>query len=97
MAASCFLRVLLSPRAGTNAVVGLQGEELKIKIAAPPVNGAANQALLKFLAKLLGLRSGDLSLTAGQTGRRKIVKIEGYGEDELWAILKTHLDSGVGK
>ena len=89
--AVCYLKILLSPRAGVNALVGLQGEELKIKIAAPPVDGAANQALLKFLAKLLGLRSGDLSLVAGQTGRRKIVKIDGLDRDELWSRLNTHL------
>ena len=87
----CFLRVLLSPRARASALVGLQGDDLKIKIAAPPVDGAANQALIKFLAKLLGLSPGDLSLTAGQTGRRKIVRIDGLSEDELWSRINTHL------
>jgi uncharacterized protein (TIGR00251 family) len=85
------LKILLTPRAGTDALVGMQGDELKIRIAAPPVDGAANQALLKFLAKLLGLGSGDLRLTAGQTGRRKIVKIEALSDDELWSRINAHL------
>lgn len=84
---SVHLRVLLSPRAGKNAIVGMQGEDVKIKIAAPPVDGAANAALVKFLAKTLGLASEQISLVAGQTGRHKIVKIEGMNEARLWAAL----------
>lgn len=84
----CRLRVLLSPRAKVNALVGRQGEDIKIKIAAPPVEGAANEALLKYLATALGLKLRCLSLVAGQTGRRKIVKIEGLGEAELRVRIK---------
>lgn len=85
--ASAHLRVLLSPRASKNAVVGMQGEDVKIKIAAPPVDGAANEALVKFLAKTLGLAADRVSLVAGQTGRRKIVKITGLDEAALRAAL----------
>ncbi|UQZ88412.1 YggU family protein [Deltaproteobacteria bacterium Smac51] len=85
--AAVHLRVLLSPRAGKDALVGMQGEDLKIRIAAPPVDGAANAALVKFLAKTLGVTSDRISLVAGQTGRRKIVKIEGLTESQLWAAL----------
>ena len=87
MSEKSFLKVVITPRAKASAVVGLQGEDLKIKIAAPPVDGAANQALIKFLARLLGLGSGDLSLVAGQTGRRKIVRVDGLNEEELWSRL----------
>lgn len=83
----CHLTVLLSPRAKANALVGIQGGDLKIKIAAPPVDGAANQALIKYLAGLLEHNANLLSLTAGQRGRRKIVKIEGLTEAELWRRL----------
>lgn len=90
-----YLKVLLSPRAKANALVGMQGEDLKIKIAAPPVDGAANQALIKFLAGILELSPGDFEIVAGQTGRRKIVKIDGLNEDELWLSLSSHgLTSG---
>lgn len=84
---SVHLRVLLSPRANKNAVVGMQGEDVKIKIAAPPVDGAANAALVKFLAKTLRLPADDITVVAGQTGRRKIVKIEGLGDTEVRAAL----------
>jgi uncharacterized protein (TIGR00251 family) len=86
-AESVHLRVLLSPRASKNALVGMQGEELKIKIAAPPVDGAANAALVKFLAKTLGIAADRVSVVAGQSGRRKIVKIEGLDKARLWAAL----------
>lgn len=89
--ASCRLGVLLSPRARANAVVGLQGEDLKIKIAAPPVEEAANQALIKFLAGLLNHPAASISLVAGQRGRRKLVKIDGLAEDELRARLAVFL------
>ena len=81
------LRVLLSPRAGRDALVGRQGEDLKIRIAAPPVDGAANVALVRFLAKTLGISTDRISLAAGRTGRRKILKIEGLTESQLWAAL----------
>ena len=86
--------MVLSPRAKANSLVGMHGEDLKIKIAAPPAEGAANQALLKFMAGILGLNPNRLSLIAGQTGRRKIVKIEGLTEEALWRILNQRLTTG---
>lgn len=87
-AESCRLGVLLSPRAKASALVSLNGEDLKIKIAAPPVDGAANSALVKFLAALLGRPAASISVVAGQRGRRKVVKIEGLSQDELWSRLR---------
>lgn len=87
----CHLSVLLSPRARANALIGFQGEDLKIKINAPPAEGAANQALIKYLSGLLGHNANRFSLTAGQRGRRKIVRIEGLTEAELWARLNPFL------
>ena len=72
-------------------MVGLQGGDLKIKIAAPPAAGAANQALIKYLAGLLEHPASRVSLTAGQRGRRKIVRIEGLIEAELWRRLHKFL------
>ena len=89
---ACHLPVILSPRAKANALVGLHGQDLKIKIAAPPAEGAANAALVKFLAGLLDHNPNNFSLVAGQRGRRKIVKIEGLSQDELWARLNRHLN-----
>lgn len=88
------MKVLLSPRAKGTALVGLVGDELKIKVAAPPVEGAANQALLKFLADLLDHSPRAMEVTAGQRGRRKIVKIKDISQDELWRRLDGHLAGG---
>ncbi|MDR0882265.1 MAG: DUF167 domain-containing protein [Candidatus Adiutrix sp.] len=79
----CHLKVLLSPRARANSLVGRQGEELKIKIAAPPVEGAANEALVKFLAGLLNHSRLHFNIVAGQRGRRKLLRIEDLTEQEL--------------
>lgn len=90
----CHLNVLLSPRARANALVGLQGGDLKIKISAPPAEGAANRALMKYLSGLLDHNVSRFSLTAGQRGRRKIVRIEGLTEADLWARLNSLLAEG---
>ena len=82
-APGCRLGVRLSPRARADALVGWQGPDLKVKIAAPPADGAANLALLKFLAGLLEISLSRLSLAAGSRSRRKIVAIEGLTEAEL--------------
>lgn len=89
------LAVILSPRAKASALVGRHGDDLKIRIAAPPAEGLANAALIRFLAGLLNHPPGCLSLAAGQRGRRKIVKIEGLSESELWARLHPHLNGTI--
>jgi len=71
------ITVQVIPRARKNQVVGPQGDALKLRVAAPPVEGTANEALIAFLAEALGLRKRDLSLRAGEHSRRKIVRIEG--------------------
>ena len=83
----CRLGVLLSPRARADALVGWQGADLKIRVSAPPAAGAANQALLRFLAGLLDISIGRLRLAAGSRSRRKIVAIEGLSEAELLGRL----------
>ncbi|KXS56842.1 MAG: hypothetical protein AMR96_00200 [Candidatus Adiutrix intracellularis] len=92
----CYLRLLISPRAKTDAIVGFSGTDLKLKIAAPPVGGAANIALVKFLADLLEVKPASLNFMAGQRGRRKIVKIEGLTEEELRVRLNNRLFNPLG-
>ena len=67
------LKVSVQPRASRNRVAGLKGDALKIKLTAPPVDGAANKACLKFLAKALGLPRSDLSIHSGASSRTKLV------------------------
>ena len=64
------LEVLAQPRASRSRVVGEHDGRLKIQLAAPPVDGEANAALLAFLADTLGVKRADVALLAGETGRR---------------------------
>ncbi len=88
----CRLAVLLTPRASVTAVTGWQGEELKIKISAPPVDGAANAELIKYLASWLKLSRASISIASGHSGRRKILKIEGLSGQQLRELIEARLN-----
>jgi len=92
----CRLAVLLSPRARTDALVGWQGPALKVRVTAPPAGGAANAALIKFLAGQLGLGAGRLSLAAGPGSRRKVVLVQGLTEAETRRRLEERLPEAGG-
>ena len=79
------LAVRVTPRAHQNEIVGTTGEAIKVKLAAPPVEGAANAALCAFLAEQLGVRKSAVTLVAGQTSRQKVVCVEGVTADEVQA------------
>ncbi len=69
------LRLLVAPGASRTEVVGLQGDRLKVRVAAPPEKGAANKKLLDFLAKRLGLPKKAVRLAAGGQSREKVVEV----------------------
>jgi uncharacterized protein (TIGR00251 family) len=69
--------LLVQPRASRTRVVGEHDGRLKVQIAAPPVEGEANAALVAFLAGALGARRSDVAIVSGDTGRRKTVRIAG--------------------
>lgn len=69
------LRLLVSPGAPRSEVVGLLGDRLKLRLAAPPEKGAANQELLAFLARLLKVPKNSLKLTGGAKSRAKVVAV----------------------
>lgn len=71
------LLIHVQPRAKHTAVVGAHGDAIKIRLAAPPVDGAANEALVRFLAERLGVRRSDVTIVRGVTGRRKVVRVAG--------------------
>jgi uncharacterized protein (TIGR00251 family) len=71
------LEILVQPRASRTRAVGEHDGRLKIQLAAPPVDGAANAALVEFLAVALGVRRADVVLVRGETGRRKTVRVAG--------------------
>ena len=80
--------VHLQPRASDTAIVGVHGEALKVRVQAPPVDGAANEALVALLARLLGVRSSDVRIVAGQTSRRKVVDVRGTTPERVLALAK---------
>lgn len=72
----------MQPRASRTEVVGPYGGALKIRLAAPPVDGAANAALIRFLADRLGVAASAVTLVAGAGGRSKVVAVAGIGTEE---------------
>jgi len=81
------LSVRVQPRASRNEVAGLVGETLKIRLTAPPVEGEANDACLKFLAKLLDLAPSRLAIIQGERSRNKVIRITGLTKNEVHARL----------
>ena len=67
----------VQPNAKSTEIIGTHGEALKIKVASPPVEGAANRVLATFLASLLGVKQRDVTLLRGASSRQKTLKIEG--------------------
>jgi uncharacterized protein (TIGR00251 family) len=86
-AGGAVLELLVQPRASRSRVVGEHDGRLKIQLAAPPVDGEANAALLAFLADALRVKRADVALLAGETGRRKRVRIAGVAGDAAAAAL----------
>ena len=83
-----YLAVKLQPRASRNEIGPPLGEELKIKVTAPPVDSAANQALIDLLADKLGCARSALKIVRGQTSRHKTVWILGLTATEVGAKFK---------
>jgi len=77
------IKVHIQPRASKNEFVGLHGEALKFRVAAPPVEGAANQALCRYLADRLDVPKSAVVVAFGQTGRQKRVLIKGVGAKRI--------------
>ena len=81
------LSLHVQPGAKKSECAGLHGEALKIRLAAPPVDGKANEALLRFLAQRLAIPRQQISLKSGQTSRQKVVEIESVTAERLAALL----------
>jgi len=72
------LSVKLQPRASANEICGPLGAELRIKVTAPPVEAAANEALIELLADRLDCARGRVELVRGHKSRHKVVKLHGF-------------------
>jgi hypothetical protein len=69
-------KVFIQPRASKDMIVGLHGDRLKIKVAAPPVDGEANKRCIQFLAKCLSVRRSTLQIISGHNSRNKRVLLK---------------------
>lgn len=81
------LTVHVQPGAKKTIVAGVHGDALKIRLAAPPVDGRANAALISFVAERLAVAKSAVSLKSGQTSRRKVVEVIGAPGDAAQRLL----------
>jgi uncharacterized protein (TIGR00251 family) len=82
------LSVHVVPRAARNEIVGVEEETLRIRVKAPPVKGKANEALVKLLAKTLGVGKNQIEVVSGHKSRRKTVKVEGIDENTVLDLFQ---------
>lgn len=82
------IAIQVQPRASRTELAGLHGEALKIRLAAPPVDGAANEALIRFLAETLNVPRSAVEISSGLSGRRKSVVVSGLGLVEVARLLQ---------
>lgn len=80
------LTLHIQPGAKKTELAGLHGDALKIRLAAPPVDGKANEALLRFVAETLAVPKAAVCLKSGQTSRRKVLEVSGCTAEALAAL-----------
>jgi uncharacterized protein (TIGR00251 family) len=80
---SVTFQVRVIPRARRSEVAGILDGALKVRLAAPPLEGAANEALVKFLAERLGVRARDVEILSGHTSRMKTIRVSGPPAEEV--------------
>ncbi|WP_150428154.1 DUF167 domain-containing protein [Dechloromonas sp. CZR5] len=84
------LTLHIQPGARKTEFAGLHGDALKIRLAAPPVDGKANEALLKFIADTLGMAKTAVSLKSGSTSRRKVLELKGVDRAAIETLASQH-------
>ncbi len=86
---SVSLSVRIQPRASKNEITRMDDGRLKIRLTAPPVDGAANEALVKFLADAFDVGRSQVEIVSGHTGREKIIKVIGVDEEAAQRLLNS--------
>lgn len=92
-AAGVSLNLKVQPRASSNGVGPAVGDQLKIKVTAPPVDAAANEAVVELLADLLDCSRGSIQILRGQTSRNKVLKVHGLEA----SVVAERLTRAAGK
>jgi uncharacterized protein len=85
--------VKVHPRAKKNAIAGVIGDALKVALTAPPVEGKANDACIRFVAELLDVPRSSVTIAAGETSRLKVVRVHGMSAAQLEQRLRSHIDT----
>jgi uncharacterized protein (TIGR00251 family) len=85
--ASATLQVHVQPRARRTEVVGWHGDAIKIRVSAPPVEGAANIELVRLMARVTGVPRAAVRIVSGTSGRRKLIEVEGLTRNQLLVAL----------
>lgn len=88
----CTVNVRVHPGAKRDAVTGTHADAIKIALAAPPIDGRANDALIAFIAELLRLPRARISLLSGASSRSKVLHIRGKSAAEVQAALSPAVD-----
>jgi len=85
MADECEARIVVrvQPKAGRSEVLGFKNGCLQVKVAAPPVKGKANQALIELLSDILKASKSDIAILKGMSSRTKVIGISGLSQDQL--------------
>ena len=92
------ITVKVIPRAKKNEVAGLMDDgSIRIRLMAPPVEGAANQALVDFLSQLLGLHRSQIEIVAGLSSERKLISLLGISPQTVDGIVRQALHSDEAK
>jgi uncharacterized protein (TIGR00251 family) len=81
------IRVRVQPRASRTEVAGEHDEALRIRVAAPPVENEANEALVRFLAKRLRVAASRITVVSGAASRTKLVEVEGVDAETVARLL----------
>ena len=82
------LHVHVVPRSAKSEVSGVQGDALKLKITAPPVEGQANAECIRFLSNVLGIKKKQVKILGGHKSKKKTVAIEGIGRKDIEALIR---------
>ncbi|XP_033750741.1 UPF0235 protein C15orf40 homolog [Pecten maximus] len=88
------IKILAKPGAKFNAITGVGEEGVGVQISAPPVDGEANIALVKYLSKVLGVRKSDVSLDKGSRSRQKMILVSGMDRQSVLEKLYSQVDVG---
>ncbi len=83
------LEVRIQPRASRDEIAGMHGGALRIRLQAPPVDGAANESLVRFLARELDVPRRQIRIISGTSSRNKVVEVEGVSPEIVQQLL-TH-------